>query len=52
MDKRGGKTIDISNKMTYIDFSGNAQFMDEFTSALFLPHTDIEDFPSVKEKLQ
>ena len=22
--------------------------MDEFTSALFLPHTDIEDFPSVK----
>lgn len=29
----------------------NAQFMNEFTSALFLPHTDMEDFPSVKEKL-
>lgn len=46
------EAIDISNKMTYIDFSSNAQFMDEFTSALFLPHTNIEAFPSVKEKLQ
>jgi uncharacterized 2Fe-2S/4Fe-4S cluster protein (DUF4445 family) len=37
----------ISNNMTYIDFSSNSQFMDEFTSALFLPHTDINKFPSV-----
>ena len=46
------EALDVSNKMTYIDFSSNTQFMNEFTSALFLPHTDIEDFPSVKEKLQ
>lgn len=39
---------DISNSMTYIDFSSNSQFMDEYTSALFLPHTNIEAFPSVK----
>jgi uncharacterized 2Fe-2S/4Fe-4S cluster protein (DUF4445 family) len=39
---------EISNSMTYIDFSGNNQFMDEFTSALFLPHTNVENFPSVK----
>ncbi len=38
----------ISNSMTYIDFSGSSRFMDEFTSALFLPHTNIENFPSVK----
>jgi uncharacterized 2Fe-2S/4Fe-4S cluster protein (DUF4445 family) len=38
----------ISNNMTYIDFSSNRQFMDEFTSALFLPHTDINAFPNVK----
>jgi len=37
----------ISNSMTYIDFSSNSRFMDEFTSALFLPHTDMKAFPSV-----
>ena len=41
----------ISNNMTYIDFSSNSQFMDEFTSALFLPHTDLNAFPSVRLKL-
>ena len=37
----------ISQNMTYIDFSSNRQFMDEFTSALFLPHTNMKEFPSV-----
>jgi uncharacterized 2Fe-2S/4Fe-4S cluster protein (DUF4445 family) len=41
---------EISNNMTYIDFSSNSQFMDEFTSALFLPHTNQKAFPSVKLK--
>jgi len=41
----------ISNSMTYVDFSSNNQFMDEFTSALFLPHTNIDEFPSVRRKL-
>ncbi len=44
------EAIEVSNKMTYIDFSSNNKFMEEFTSALFLPHTNIEDFPSVKVK--
>ena len=38
----------VSNAMTYIDFSSNVRFMDEFTSAQFLPHTDMNAFPSVK----
>ena len=42
------EALEISNRMTYIDFSSNNQFMDEFTSALFLPHTNMEEFPSVK----
>jgi uncharacterized 2Fe-2S/4Fe-4S cluster protein (DUF4445 family) len=46
--KEAGK---ISNNMTYIDFSTNSRFMDEFTSALFLPHTNTEAFPSVKKML-
>ena len=38
----------VSNAMTYIDFSSNSRFMDEFTSAQFLPHTNTKSFPSVK----
>ncbi len=41
----------ICNDMTYIDFSSNGRYMDEFTSALFLPHTDLEMFPSVMGNL-
>jgi len=37
----------ICNSMTYVDFSSNPRYMDEFTSALFLPHTDLNAFPSV-----
>ncbi len=36
----------ICRAMTYIDFSSNPRYMDEFTSALFLPHTNLEKFPS------
>ncbi|MFP4650745.1 MAG: ASKHA domain-containing protein [Desulfobacterales bacterium] len=42
--KEAGK---ICNAMTYLDFSTNTAFMDQFTSALFLPHTNMEEFPSV-----
>jgi len=38
---------DISSNMTYVDFSTNPKYMDEFTSALFLPHTNLQAFPSV-----
>lgn len=41
---------EVSNNMTYIDFSSSSQFMDEYTSALFLPHTNMDAFPSVKLK--
>jgi hypothetical protein len=37
--------------MTYLDFSSNHDFMAEYTSALFLPHTDLNAFPSVKARL-
>ncbi|MBC2712444.1 MAG: DUF4445 domain-containing protein [Desulfosarcina sp.] len=38
---------EICNNMTYIDFSSNPRYMDEFTSALFLPHTNLKSFPTV-----
>ncbi|MFO7840019.1 MAG: ASKHA domain-containing protein [Desulfosalsimonadaceae bacterium] len=42
----------ICNALTYLDFSTNTQFMDEFTSALFLPHTNMEQFPTVMEQIR
>lgn len=37
--------------MTYLELSVNAGFMDNYGSALFLPHTDFEAFP-IAEKLR
>ncbi len=41
----------IYKRMTYIELSVNNMFYNEFTSALFLPHTDLNLFPTVKEAL-
>ncbi len=40
---------DIAKKMTYIELSVSHGFMDEYMSALFLPHTNIDLFPTVRE---
>jgi len=37
----------VSSMMTYIELSIKSNYMDEFMSALFLPHTDTNQFPSV-----
>ncbi|MCX8069831.1 MAG: ASKHA domain-containing protein, partial [Thermodesulfovibrionales bacterium] len=42
----------IANKMTYLELSVSKNFMDDYMSALFLPHTDIKKFPSVEELLK
>ena len=38
---------EIASKMTYMELSVSRGFMDEYLSALFLPHTDISLFPTV-----
>jgi uncharacterized 2Fe-2S/4Fe-4S cluster protein (DUF4445 family) len=40
---------EIARKMTYMELSVLRGFMDEYMSALFLPHTNIDLFPTVKE---
>lgn len=40
---------DIASKMTYMELSVSRGFMDEYISALFLPHTDVNLFPSVRQ---
>jgi uncharacterized 2Fe-2S/4Fe-4S cluster protein (DUF4445 family) len=44
--------VDIASKMTYLELSADNSFMDQFTSALFLPHTDTASFPSVMRLLE
>jgi len=39
---------DIAARMTYLELSADNSFYDAFTSALFLPHTDLSRFPSVE----
>ncbi len=38
----------IASKMTYMELSVSRGFMDEYMSALFLPHTDLSRFPTVE----
>jgi uncharacterized 2Fe-2S/4Fe-4S cluster protein (DUF4445 family) len=42
------RVTDIAARMTYIELSADNTFFDAFTSALFLPHTDMLRFPSVE----
>ncbi len=52
LDSRArGRIAEIARKMTYIELSADNTFYDAFTSALFLPHTDIHKFPSVAEHI-
>ncbi len=46
------KLKEIGNEMTYVELSVYPSYMDEFISACFLPHTNIEQFPTVKELLE
>jgi len=53
LDWHKRKQIDeIASRMTYIELSADNTFYEAFTSALFLPHTDVSKFPSVQAALQ
>jgi len=43
------EAAEIAGKMTYMELSVLRGFMDEYMSALFLPHTDMDLFPTVKK---
>ena len=51
--ERGEDEADaIARKMTYVELSVSRGFMDEYMSALFLPHTNMDLFPTVKSLYQ
>jgi uncharacterized 2Fe-2S/4Fe-4S cluster protein (DUF4445 family) len=42
------EALKLANHMTYLELSVGNLFMDEFISAMFIPHTDLSLFPSTK----
>ena len=43
---------EVASKITYMELSVSGGFMDEYMSAMFLPHTDMSKFPTVKGLLE
>lgn len=49
LDRNARERIkEIANRMTYIELSADNTFYEAFTSALFLPHTEMTRFPTVQ----
>ena len=43
---------EVTKKMTNFELSDTPSYMDNYMAALFLPHTDMNQFPKVKARLQ
>jgi uncharacterized 2Fe-2S/4Fe-4S cluster protein (DUF4445 family) len=48
---RRQRQLEIAHRMTNIELSTEPEYMDHYTAALFLPHTDLGAFPSVAGEL-
>ncbi len=52
LDRHGRKELQqICERITYLEMNVRGDFMNQLSGALFLPHTDISRFPTVKRKL-
>jgi len=47
-DKNREKIEKLVDKMTYLELNTEPRYMNEYTGALFLPHTEVKLFPTVK----
>jgi uncharacterized 2Fe-2S/4Fe-4S cluster protein (DUF4445 family) len=43
--------VEVTEKMTNFELSDTPSYMDNYIAALFLPHTDINQFPKLKTRL-
>ena len=43
---------EVTKKMTNFELSETTSYMDNYVAALFLPHTDVDNFPRVNKRLQ
>ena len=44
--------VEVTGKMTNFELSETASYMDHYVAAMFIPHTEIEKFPRVKERME
>lgn len=44
--------VEVTKKMTNFELSETASYMENYIAALFLPHTDMNNFPKVKERFE
>ena len=44
--------VEVIRKMTNFELSDTPSYMDNYVAALFLPHTDINQFPKLKTRLE
>ena len=45
------KAAEIVENMTHIELSVSSMFFKEFTSALFIPHTELDQFPHIATRV-
>ena len=45
------RQLELAKRMTYLELSTDPAYMDQYTGALFLPHTDMTRFPTVNALL-
>ena len=45
------RQLELARRMTYLELNTDPAYMEQYTGALFLPHTDPARFPSVRGKL-
>jgi hypothetical protein len=43
--------VGVINMMTNFELSETPSYMDNYVAALFLPHTDMDRFPILKERI-
>lgn len=50
MSDRNRETVEnFIDKITYLELNTEPRYMNEYTGALFIPHTELELFPTVKD---
>ena len=44
--------VEVTKKMTNFELSETSSYMDNYIASLFLPHTDLDQFPRLQKRLQ
>ncbi|OEU47161.1 MAG: ferredoxin [Desulfobulbaceae bacterium S3730MH12] len=44
--------VEVTKRMTNFELSETPSYMDNYVAAMFLPHTEIEKFPKLKERME